>query len=236
MLAGRMTDELPSRVIASIAFIGRSGGPVKALSGFKKGHHTLPDAANAVTNGFLGRICATELTDEAERFFQDVRTGLGYKRKDIALTVTSPLAVLTARDFALELVYSLEEREPALYAVTTTLRELRDADVARREAFARIFAGRFTEISFALRKGARVEAVIDAIEALDGGGGLSVRYPSDCRECVIGVEDVDATVRCTGATLDVVFPRGAGPAELLDAFAAVRGAFRISKALSGLVG
>ena len=231
-----MTDELPSRVITSIAFIGRAGGPVKGLSGFKKGHHTLPDAANAVTNGFLGKICATELADEAERIFQEVRAGLDYKRKDIALTVTSPLAVLTARDFSLELAYALEEREPTQYAVTTTLRELRDAEVARREAFARIFSGRFTEISFALKKGARVEAVIDAIEVLDGEGGLSVRYPSDCRECVIGVEGVDATVRCTGATLDVVFPRGAGPAELLDAFGAVRGAFRISKALSGLIG
>jgi hypothetical protein len=231
-----MTDELPSRVIASIAFIGRSGGPVKTLAGFKKGHHTLPDAANAVTNGFLGKICATELAEEAERFFQDVRAGLDYKRKDIALNVTSPLAVLTARDFSLELAYALEEREPTQYAVTTTLRELRDAEVARREAFARIFAGRFTEISFALKKGARVESVIDAIEALAGEGGLTVQYPSDYRDCVIGVDGVDAVVRCTGATLDVVFPRGAAPAELLDAFAAVRSAFRISKALSGLVG
>lgn len=231
-----MTDELPSRVIASIAFIGRSGGLVKALAGFRKGHHTLPDAANAVTNGFLGKICAAELAEEAERLFQEVRAGLDYKRRDLALNVSSPLAVLTARDFSLELAYALEEREPTQYTVTTTLRELRDADVARREAFARIFAGRFTEISFALSKGARVEAVIDAIEALDGEGGLTVRYPSDCRECTIGVEGVDATVRCTGATLDVVFPRGAGPAELLEAFAAVRGAFRISKALRGLIG
>lgn len=231
-----MTDELPSRVIASIAFIGRSGGPVKTLAGFKKGHHTLPDAANAVTNGFLGKICATELAEEAELFFQEVRAGLEYRRKDIALNVTSPLAVLTARDFSLELAYALEEREPTQYAVTTTLRELRDADVARREAFARIFAGRFTEISFALKKGARVEAVIDAIESLEGEGGLSVQYPSDYRDCLIGVDGVDAAVRCTGVTLDVVFPRGASPAELLDAFAAVRGAFRISKALSGMIG
>ncbi|MBL9212780.1 MAG: hypothetical protein JNL92_20130 [Opitutaceae bacterium] len=231
-----MTEELPSRVIASIAFIGRAGGSVKGLSGFKKGHHTLPDAANAVTNGFLGKICATELADEAERYFQELRAGLDYKRKDIALSVTSPHAVLTARDFSLELAYALEEREPTQYAVTTTLRELRDAAVAERDAFARIFAGRFTEISFALKKGARVEAVIDAIEALEGEGGLAVKYPSDYRDCEIGVDNVDAVVRCTGATLDVVFPRGAAPAELLAAFAAVRGAFRISKALSGLIG
>ena len=232
----RMPVELPSRVIASIAFVGRAGGPVKTLAGFKKSHHTLPDAANAVTNAFLGKICAGELADEAEKFFQEVRAGLGYKRKDVVLSLASPLAVLTARDFTLEIFFALEERDAARYAVTTTLRDLCDGGLAQREEFARIFAGKFAEISFALKKGARVEAVIDAIEALDGEGGLSVRYPSDYRDCAIRVDGVDAEVRCTGATLEVVFPRSGSPAELIAAFAAVREAFQISKALSGLIG
>ncbi|MDP3072098.1 MAG: hypothetical protein Q8N18_17530 [Opitutaceae bacterium] len=231
-----MAEPLPSRVVASIAFVGRSAGAVKTLAGFKKGHHTVPDAANATTNAFLGKICDTELADEAERLFQAVRAGLGYKRKEVALNVTSPLAVLTARDFTVEIFYALEERDAARYAVTTTLRELGDADLARRDEFARIFAGRFTEISIALKKGVRVEAVIDAIEALDGEGGLEVSYPSDGSECTIRVDGVEAEVRCTGATLEVVFPRGAGPAELIEAFGAVRAAFQISKALSGLIG
>lgn len=234
-LLARMSGELPTSVIASVAFIGRSGGLVKSLAGFRKGHHTLPDAANAVTNAFLGKICETELADEAEKLFQEARTGLGYRRKDIALSVASPMAVLTAKDFTVEIFYALEEREPTRYAITTTLRNLHDADFARREEFSRIFSGKFTEISFALKKGARVEAVIDAIEDIDPERGLSVRYPSDYRDCTIGVANVDAEVRCTGASLEVIFPRGGTPAELLEAFAAVREAFAISKALSGLI-
>ncbi|WP_414663448.1 hypothetical protein [Horticoccus sp. 23ND18S-11] len=231
-----MADELPSRVVASIAFIGRSGGTVKTLAGFKKGHHTLPDAANAVTNAFLGKICETELASEAERLFQEARSGLGYKRKDIVLSVTSPSAVLTAKDFTVELTYALDEADTTRYTVVATMQELRDLDVARGEAFSRIFAGRFTEISFGLKKGVRVEAVIDAIEALDGEGGIGVVYPSDYHDCAIRVEGVDAEVRCTGASMEVVFPRGAAPAELIDAFLAVRDAFQISKVLSGLIG
>ena len=230
-----MPDELPSRVIASIAFIGRSGGQVKTLAGFKKGHHTLPDAANAVTNAFLGKICSAELTEEAERLFQEVRAGFDYKRKDIALQMTSPVAVLTSKGFTTEISFALDERDPTRFAVTTTLRELRDIEVARHESMSRIFAGKFTEISFALKKGARVEAVIDAIEALEGEDGLRVNYPSDYRECMIGVEGVEAEVRCSGATLEIVFSRGASPAELIDAFAAVRAAFQICKPLSGLI-
>jgi hypothetical protein len=232
----RMADELPSGVIASIAFVGRSGGLVKTLGGFRKRHHTIPDTANAVTNAFLGKICAVELAEEGERLFQAARTGLGYKRNDVTLSVTAPLATLTTKDFTLEIGYALDEREPTRYAVTTTLRELREAAFARRTEFSQLFAGAFSEICFALVKGARVEAVIDAIEALDGQGGLTVGYPSDYRDCTIRVEGVDADVRCTGATLDVIFPRGGAPAELIEAFANVREAFQISKALSALIG
>jgi hypothetical protein len=231
-----MTADLPPRIIASITFVGRGGGQVKSLAGFKKGHHSIPDAANAVTNAFLGKICAPELAADAEELFQSVRSGMGYKRQQISLNTAAPMAVLTARDFVVEIVYALEEADPARYAVTTTLRELRDLDVARGEAFARIFAAKFGEISFALKKGAKVEGVIDAIENLDGEGGLSVRYPSDCSECTISVEGIDAEVRCSGSTLDMIFPRAGAPAELIDAFGAVREAFQISKPLAGLIG
>jgi hypothetical protein len=231
-----MTGELPSSIIAGISFIGRSGGMVQALGGFKKGHHTPPDAANATTNAFLGKICAGELAARAEALFQQVRARLGYKRKDVSLSLASPGAVLTAKDFAVEITYALETADPGRYGVTTILRDLRSAELARTEEFSLVFARMFAEISFGLRHGARVEAVVDAIEALEGKGGLTVSYPSDCRECVIGVEGVDAQVRCTGGTLDMVLPRAGAPRELMEAFAAVRGAFKVSCELSGLIG
>lgn len=230
-----MSAELPASVVASICFVGRGGGQVKALAGFSKQRHSVPDAANAVTNAFLGKICAAELSEEAEALFQAVRTGLDYKRKDVSLSVSAPVATLTAKDFAVEIVYGLEESDPSRYAVTTTMRELRDLEVAKGEEFGRIFAGKFSEISFALKKGARVESVIDAIEALDGEGGLSVDYPSDYRDCTVRVEGVDAVVRCTGAAIEMIFPRGGAPAELVEAFGVLREAFRISKPLAGMI-
>jgi hypothetical protein len=231
-----MIGELPSTIVADICFTGRTGGAVKALDGFRKGYHRVPDAANATTNAFFARLCAGELAREAEVLFQAVRTGLGYKRREIALGIAGPLALITARDFTVELAYALEEAAPDRYAVATTLRGLRSRELAAGEAFGRIFARRFGEISFALKKGARVEAVIDAIENLDGEDGLTVAYPSDCRECTIAVAGVDARVRCTGVALEMVFSRPGAPAELIEAFAAVRGAFAICKPLAGLIG
>ena len=231
-----MTGELPSSIIASISFIGRGGGLVKTLEGFKKGHHTVPDAANAVTNAFLGKICERELGASAEKLFQDARTRLGYKRKDVSLTVAGATAVLTAKEFTVEISYALDDTAPARYVVTTVLRDLRDGDLAQRDEFAACFAGKFTELAFALRKGAKVESIVDVIEGLDGEGGLTVTYPSDCHECVIAVAGVDAKVRCTGAALEMVFPRAGAPHELMAGFAAVRGAFAVTRELAGLLG
>jgi hypothetical protein len=144
--------------------------------------------------------------------------------------------VLTAKDFAVEICYALEEADPARYEVATTLRDLRNAELARTDEFAAIFARMFGEISFAFRKSVRVEAVVDAIEALEEGDGLSVTYPSDCSECVIAVEGIAAQVRCTSAALAMIFPKPASPRELMAEFAAVRGAFGVSGELAGMIG
>ncbi len=231
-----MSGELPSSIVSAIDFVGRGGGLVKTLSGYRKGFHTIPDAANDATNAFLAKVGEKELADEAEALFQAVRAALGYKRRELSLSVGGGLAVLTAKDFAVEIGYAIEEERPERYVVTTRMRELRSAELARTENFAAVFAGKFSEIVFGLKKGASVEAVVDAIEALDGEGGLSVTYPSDCSECEIRVEGVDAHVRCTGSELGMVFPRAGAPGELIDGFAAVREAFRIDRELAGLIG
>ncbi|MBI5688764.1 MAG: hypothetical protein HZC55_01610 [Verrucomicrobia bacterium] len=231
-----MSGAIPNSVIAEIGFIGRSGGGLKGLAGFRKGHHSVPDAVNGTTTAFLGKICEGELAAQAEALFQQVRTGLGYKRKQVSLSVVSPRATLAAKDFAVEILYALEPQDPGQFTVTTELREVRSAELLRTAEFGAIFAGKFSEILFGLRKGVAVEAVIDAIEALDGEGGLKVDYPSDCRTCTISVAGVAATVRCTGAALEIGFPRAGGPAELVEAFAEVREAFQISRVLRTMLG
>ena len=58
---GVVTNEpLPPRVVAEIAFLARGGGAVKALRGFRKGHHVVPEAVTPVTSAFLARLCAEE--------------------------------------------------------------------------------------------------------------------------------------------------------------------------------
>ncbi|HEY0945565.1 MAG TPA: hypothetical protein VGD81_09870 [Opitutaceae bacterium] len=242
--------EDPRTFISQVSLVGRGGGTVKSLRGFDKSRHSVPDAVNAATSSFLARLCAAELAEEGEQFFQRTRAALAYKRKDIALDVTSPAAVLTTKDFAFELAYALEERDPASYLVTRTLHSLRSGELLTVPEFDGLFAGLFSGIVFGLAKGVRVEAVIDAVEGLDEDGAddqeggaddeprLRVDYPSDCRQCTLTIAGVEAEVICDGATLEMRFARNGSPKELIAAFAEVRRAFALTKnkALAGLLG
>ena len=223
--------------VSRISLVGRSSGLVKNLAGFRKQHHTVPDAVNAATTAFLGKLCATELAEEAESFFQRSKAAFAYKRTDLALDVTSPTAVLTAKDFTLELAYALEKADAAAYEVTRTLHSLREGGLVARPEFNELFAAMFSGMVFGLAKGVKVEAVIDAVEAHGGEDGLAVSYPSDCRHCVLLVDGVSAEVICDGATLEMRFPKPGSPAELVEAFAAVRSAFALTKnrVLAGLL-
>jgi hypothetical protein len=222
-----------SGTVKGIRFAGHSTGAVKTLPGFRKGQHTVPDSVNQTTTAFLARLCAGQLGEEAEAFFQRARAACGYKRKDISLTVSSPQAILTAKDFSLEILYSFDGDDAATYRSQWTLSSLSELAFIQGEACGEVFGGSFDELVFSLTKGARVESVIDAVEGLPAGG-LRVAYPSDCQHCMLTVEGVEASLRFDGAELAMVFPRSGSPAELLEGFLAVRQAFSLceDKALS----
>jgi hypothetical protein len=231
------TADSAQKFVSHVSLLGYSQGAVKNLAGFRKPHHTVPDAVNAVTTAFLGKLCAAELAEEGEDYYQRAKEALGYKRADLALDVTSPTAVLTARDFTLEIAYALERDDPGCYRVSRTLHSLRSGELVELEEFDRLFAGAFTTIAFTLAKGVKVEGVIDAVEGLPAGDTLTVSYPSDCRHCVLTVKGVAAEVVCDGATLEMRFPQAGSPREMVTAFLAVRSAFALTKnrVLAGLL-
>lgn len=230
-----MSAEPPPSLVSALTFVGRETAAFKSLPGFQKGRHTVPTAVTPATTAFLAKLCADPLADAAEDFFQRTRAALGYKRREISLAVASPSAVLSTPDFSFELAYALEAGDPAQYSVTSSLRSLARAGLARQPEFDELFAGRFHDLVFSLRGGVRVEAVIDAVESLENGAGLTVAYPSDYRECTITLDDVDTVICCTGATLELRVRTAGSPAVLLDAFGAVRSAFAAHAGLEGLL-
>ena len=155
----------------------------------------------------------------------------------LSLLLDGACAVIKSVHFELEILWALDSGDPSSYTITRTVRDLKDPSELLGASGDRVFAGTFTHIIFTLVRGVRVEDVIDAIEGLPDAGAMSVSYPSDCSECCISVEGVDASVRCTGLTLELVFGRAGSPRELFEAFEAVRAAFRFTneEALTALL-
>ena len=211
---------------------------MKALKAFDKSRHSVPDAVNTATSSFLAKLCAAELAEEAEGMFQRARAALGYKRAGIGLELGAGVAVLTTKDFCWELTYALEPADPARYTATRSLHTLRNGDLVQLAEFNTLFAAQFDAVVFDLVRGVRVEAIIDAVEALAEDAALRVEYPSDASTCTLTVPGVTAQVECDGATLAMRLGRSGSPAECLEAFAAVRAAFKLSRdeVLSGLIG
>lgn len=232
-----MSSEIPSATLSTISLSGASGGQVRRLRGFRKDRHTVPDGVTPATEAFFARICAEELAEEAEDWFQRIRTGFGYKRSELRLELGSANALLLARDFSLELAWALDPSQVGHYTTTRILRDVRDATVVQAPACDSVFHATFSRMVFTLARGVSVEAVIDAVEALPDSAPLHVTYPADCRECTLAVDGVGATVRCTGASLEMDLARAGSPREIIEAFGAVRAAFRLSQdaALAGLL-
>jgi hypothetical protein len=231
------STEFSPSTLAALSLCGFSGGVVKRLRGFRKDRHTVPDAVNSATQAFFTRLCAEELAEEAESWFQRARDACGYKRREISLEINGASALLLSKDFSFEITWALEESNPGNYTVTRVLRDVKEADFVLSAASDTIFSGAFSQIIFTLARGVSVEAVIDAVESLPDPATLSVSYPANCSECTLRVPCVDAVVRCTGATLELVFPRAGSPRELVEAFGEVRAAFRFtqSESLAGLL-
>lgn len=226
-----------SGFVSALRFSGNESGQVKALAGFKKGQHTVPDGVNASTHAFLAKLCAQELSEEAETLFQAARTRCAYKRKELELTTGAPCALLNTKDFALQIEYGFDGSDSTRWRKEWSLTGFTELAFLRGEACNDLFAGRFSELVFTLEgAGAQVEAVIDAVEALEEGD-LSVDYPSDCSHCVLKVEGLAAEVIFNGRELTMRFGRAGSPAELLEGFMAVKEAFALSKSgpLSGII-
>ena len=222
--------EFSPTTLAALSLSGSTSGLVKHLRGFRKDRHTVPDAVNAATQAFFARLCADELAEEAETWFQRAKDAFAYKRREIALELGSATSLLAARDFTFEITWALDERDPGTYAVTRVLRNFREPEFILGEACQDLFASTFSRIVFTLARGVAVEDVIDAVEALPTTETvMQVRYRANCSECTLSVPNVDAEVRCTGASLEMVFPRVGSPRTLLESFRDVRSAIRLTQ-------
>jgi len=209
-------------VLKSSSFEGVSSGHVKKLSGFKKGIHRVPDLANDTTNRFLAKICEAELAEAGESLYQRLKVGLDFKRKDLNLSIDSPSALLSGKEFVFEIAYELDSDVPSTYQIVTTLSGLNHVGILKSDVFNEICQGLFNRFSYGFTDAVQIEEVIDMIEECSRPG-IRVEYPSDCRECSVFLEGFSGQILCQQFSLDIMLSTKSSPKPFLSGFEALRG-------------
>ena len=224
-----MAKAAEDSVVRRVCLRGYTEGKVMRFPAFNRKRHHVPSNLSSAAREFFARLCEPELAAETEAFFQRIRGAMGYKRKEISLTMEAAAAVLETRDFVLEWEYALDERDPTSYRLSRSLRFLRVLGDEEWGVLDETLGDLFSDVSVELKARLSVEAVIDAVEALDPGlCRMEVNYPSDCHQCTLRVPGVDAEVVYNGASLEMHFPRKMESGVLWNAFDSVRKSFDLS--------
>lgn len=210
-------DSSNSRLIRNLSFVGQYQGLVKRMNGFDKSRHTPPKFASDRAQQFLARLAEPELAEWGEELFTALREGMGYRRKDISLSIENGSARIEAKDFTLERRYELFQNEPESYWVETELREAGSSDLLEEGGFNEAVGPQFERLRCVFQRETKVEEVIDGIEEADSSS-VSVDYPSTCEHCEARIEGLDAVFRFDAATLEIRFPSFGMPRQLIGAY------------------
>jgi hypothetical protein len=139
------------------------------------------------------------------------------------LSVESPVALLSGKEFTFEIAYELDSDTPSTYQMITTLSGLNHVEILKSDVFNEICHGLFSQFSYGLTDAVQVEEVIDAVEACSKPG-ITVEYPSDCRECSVFLEGFSGYIKCRQFSLDIMLLTKSSPKTFLGGFEALRGA------------
>lgn len=210
------------------SFSGTVHGPVKQLSGFRKGVHTTPDRHSPALEAFVTRIAAEDLANQAESFYQLTRTQYGYRRKEIQLTVGSPIAILETPAFHLEISFRPDPDDPARYERSIRLSGLAPEHLDS-PATDTVFGGVFDSLEILVSVPVPVESLIDAVED-DPAAIWSVDYPSSCDWCRLSSTQIPGALIVSANCIQIRTASAGPPSTLLDAY------IRIGDALSAATG
>lgn len=190
---------------------------IKSLSGFRKGMHRVPDSINNATEKFLSKISEKEIREESESIFQNLKSSLRYKRKDIELNYGDGSASIVGKDFDIDITISQNREDPSEYVLQVELKNIRSPEVIVLDILNDIFSSAFNSLNFEFHQPIDVEDIIDKVEGINNDD-ISIDYPADYSYCRIFVKGLDANIEIDSSLFKIIKNRSSSPKKLLDSF------------------
>ncbi|MGF1531725.1 MAG: hypothetical protein ACFCU4_10260 [Puniceicoccaceae bacterium] len=211
--------------IQSVTFSGSISHPIKLLSGFRKGIHTLPKIANSITDHFVNRTAATEIAATVEERYQEVRKAFQYKRSDLQIKLAPPPASLFCPDFTLLIDYRVHPQRPSHCLARQSFIPINLSILKHPEADG-LFGSSFDTLKLTLDTPLSIENLIDQIEALPDIKGFSLNYPFDATSCEIWISGSPAQIVVEPASIALILPKPSSFLDFLSVFSALERFFQ----------
>jgi hypothetical protein len=225
VLAGRKrTPDPHMESLRRGTFRAETYGRVKALSGYRK-HHHLPDRITASTRRFVAELAADDLEADLEAYYSALREYMGYKRRDLDLSLKEGTGRLGTPDFDYVVRVAQAEDDPAGVVWQREVGNIRTPEVIAGPGFQKVFGGIFDTLVFEFGQPFDVESWVDRVED-DAPEGVKVRCASDASSCEVTVPGFRGVLRLWPDRVEVQGPPGrSSTGPLVQTFLEFRGLF-----------
>ena len=190
--------------------------PVKSLGGYKK--HLRLNNKESISDKFLAELASSDLNDELDTAFAKLKSGFGFKRKE--LTATDPLencGEVATPGFTYEVSVSTIEDEPANVLWRRAISRISDAETVTSPEFEKTFGNQFNILELALNEPVDVESVIDEVEDCDDPT-VKVEYEKDASWCRIEFRGRKESIHVEADLIRVHSAADISPTDLIDTF------------------
>lgn len=201
--------------LKSVDLIGRKGGAIRELRGFKKGFHRVPDSVDSYTQSFVEGIASDDLEQEATEIHDKLKANFKYKRKEIKFDIDGASAIIATKDFDLSIHYTQDSDDAAAYTIEYQINNIKDPDVLLNDGLQKILNRHFDQVRFLIDGSINLEDMIDAIEA-EEPEGVDLEYPADCSSLTISLLGCDWEILVTSHGVSIVNSYLESPTKMLS--------------------
>ncbi len=197
---------------------------LKMLSGFRK-HFRMPDKGKTVSDEFLADIAQSDLNEDLDNTFANLKSEFGFKRKE--LNATEPIGnfgEVATPGFTYEVSVVTIEGESGNVLWRRAISKISDADSVTSPAFEKTFGKQFNILELALQEPLDVEGVIDQVE--DCSDKLvKVDYEKDASWCRIDFRGRKESIYVEADRIRVNSGGEVSPSQLIDTFLSAHSRF-----------
>jgi len=205
-----------------------------ALPGFEKRRgHRVPDSLSPGATAFVRRLSAEEVEREIEACHAALRAKLGYKRRQLSVTVHADGASILTPDFEFHLVVEQDPEDPGRVCLRRTIQGAQTPAILASPSFAEAFGSGFDGLDLSVAQRIDVAGLIDAIEEREPAG-WTLDYGYEARSLKLTSPRMPLAVHVTAERVRLVGARPQAASLLLEAADAAVSAMGGYEALGAL--